>query len=113
MRFLMGYLWVFLSCITLYFMHPVSTLWWTCFSINIGLNTIYVLLFMKPYRLQQRDILKPVLLLITLQIFIFLIVLAVFLHYQLSMIHMIYTVCVFLGLLTLQVREQIRFLKSI
>jgi hypothetical protein len=113
MRFFLGYLWVILISALLYRMYPESLIWWHCFFINFGLNSIYVALFIKPYRLQQRDILKQVLLLITLQIFLFLIVLVVFLLYHLPLINMVYVVFVFLGVLSLQVREQILFLKSI
>lgn len=113
MPFVLGYLWVFLVSLCLYAAESNSTIWCYSFLVNMGLNTMYLALFFMPYRKKQKDIQKEILLLITLQMlsFLFLVVILWYLHVPL--IFLLWIFATFLGVLALQVREQILFLKSI
>ena len=111
--FVLGLIWLILGVFALWscFLDPSMII--TVLTLNGTLHLVYVVLFYKPYREKQRDILQPALLLITLQLLIFFLATGIFWFYTLPFSALFWAMIVFLGVLTLQVREQIVHLKSV
>lgn len=112
-KFIIGFCWVLLASIVLWASFSDVGIFITSLSLNGGLYGVYVLLFYKPFRKKSRDILQPSLLLITLQMLIFLLVAGVFWYGKLPIIPLFWALLVFMGVLAIQVWEQITFLKSV
>ncbi|MBM3164697.1 MAG: hypothetical protein FJZ80_04470 [Bacteroidetes bacterium] len=112
-RFISGFCWIAGCCTALWYYFDDVFLGLTAFGVNASLYAIYLLLFIKPYRENNSDILKPSLLLITLQLLVFFIATGVFWYWEFPFARLLGAVMVFFGLLVLQVLEQIAFLKSV
>ena len=111
--FVLGLMWLIVGVFALwsYFLDPSMII--TVLTLNGTLHLVYVVLFYKPYREKQRDILQPALLLITLQLLIFFFATGIYWFYALPFTALFWAMIVFLGVLILQVREQLMHLKSV
>lgn len=112
-QFVPGFCWVLLTSLLLRASFSDAGIFVTSLSLNGGLYGVYVLLFYKPFRHKSQDILQPSLLLITLQMLIFITVAGVFWYGKLPFLYLLWALLVFIGLLSIQVWEQITFLKSV
>ncbi|MFM7388216.1 MAG: hypothetical protein ACKO5L_08665 [Bacteroidota bacterium] len=112
-KFIIGFCWVLMASLVLWASFSDVGIFVTSLSLNGGLYGVFVLLFYKPFRQKSLDILQPSLLLITLQMLIFLTVAGVFWYGKLPFLYLFWALLVFIGVLTIQVWEQITFLKSV
>lgn len=111
--FLPGLCWVLFCSLFLWWYFRDEQMIATVFGINGVLFIIYFLLFYNIYRGKKNEFTTPALLLITLQMLFFLTLIAVFWFGEWPFLWMFCSVMVFLGMLFLQVREQISHLKSL
>lgn len=114
MRFVIGCIWTLISSALLGFaFHDYFFFYTVSVFINLSMNLAYFLVFYVPYKRKQRDIVPQILGLISLQILIFLFVVLVFWYYDWPFIILFWTVIIFLGVLFIQVVEQINYLQSV
>lgn len=111
MKFMAGFLWVFLSGIFLYFLKFPDWVW--ILSINFCLQLSYLLIFWRPYKSQQLELTKPILMLIILQVMAFLAMIFIYVWNDWHINSLVSTLFVFYGALIIQVFEQVRHLKSL
>ena len=111
MYFILGYLWVILAALVAFTFVPDAAI--QVFLVSFFLQSLYPLTCLKAFKKRQKELVVPVLTLIALQMFTFLIYLFICISKHWSVYPVFWTLLVFFGSLTIQVFEQRKYLKRL
>ena len=111
MYFVMGYVWVFSVSIMLALIGREEVK--TVLTLNLLLQSFYLISFLRVFTRKKREIIIPALSLVTLQVFIFLTALFVFMARNWSVKPVLWALVVFFITLFIQILEQSRYLKRL